>query len=55
MFIDKEGRKLFELDGDDFYTGDDHYFSEGLVSVTARSGQKGYFDKQGNSTFDYND
>ena len=54
-FIDKEGRKLFELDGDDFYIGDTHYFSEGLVSVTARSGQKGYFDKQGNSTFDYND
>ena len=52
-FIDKAGNKLFDLDGEDYYIIDDLYFSEGLVSVTASNGQKGYFDKQGNSTFDY--
>ena len=52
-FIDKTGKKLFELDPEEYYTGDTSQFSEGLMYVCSKNRGPGFFDKNFHSTFDY--
>lgn len=51
--IDREGNKLFDLDPDIFYTGEDLFFSEGLCAFGSRTGQWGFLDKTGRTTLEF--
>ena len=53
-FIDKTGKRLFEISPDDYYTGDEIRFSEGLAVVHHKTKGYCFLDKQGHSTLDYN-
>lgn len=52
-FIDKSGKKLFDLDMTRFYRSTDNSFSEGLCAICDKEGRWGFFDKTGRSTFDF--
>ena len=51
--IDKQGNKLFDLDPERYYLGDNFSFSEGLCAFTARNDIRGFLDKTGRTTLDY--
>ena len=55
LIIDKTGKRLFQVDSDKVYTGDDIIYSEGLAVVYGKgkyANQQGFMDKTGRITFE---
>lgn len=56
--IDKTGKRLFQVNSDIIYTGDDIRFSEGLAAVYGKGKydkKRGFMDKTGSITFCLNE
>ena len=49
--IDKTGQRLFKVNNEEIYTGDDIRYSEGLAVVYGKGKYEGFMDKTGRITF----